>query len=133
MNNAPHAGVANLAPNKVEEATDTRFQLQKQNMEKMADNAEAIQKRADALQKTGAFRVEIPPPKNGYRRTTDAKFGGEVHKVAEIQDGGRVLDTKGESFQTKFTRPVAADSKTVADDKVQTTRDKNQREMMLPL
>ena len=82
--------------------------------------------------KTGAFRVEIPPPKNGYRRTTDAKFSGEVHRVAQIQDGGRVLDTKGESFQTKFTRPVAADSKTVADDKVQTTRDKNQRDMMLP-
>ena len=63
MNNAPHAAVANLAPNKVEEATDTKFQLQKQNMEKMAENAEAIKKRADALQKTGAFRVEIPPPK----------------------------------------------------------------------
>ena len=132
MNSAPHAGVANLAPNKVEGATDTRFQLQKQNIEKMAENAEAIQKRANALQKTGAFRVEIPPPKNGYRRTTDAQFSGEVHRVAQIQEGGRVLDTKGESFQTKFTRPVDKDSKTVEDAKVQTTRDKNQREMMLP-
>ena len=34
MNNAPHAGVANLAPNKVEEASNTKFQLQKQSMEK---------------------------------------------------------------------------------------------------
>ena len=84
------------------------------------------------MQKTGAFRVEIPPPKNGYRRTIDAKFGGEVHRVASIQDGGRVLDTKGESFQTKFTRPLDKDSKTVGDAKVQTTRDKHQREMMLP-
>ena len=63
---------------------------------------------------------------------TDAKFGGEVHRVAKIQDGGRMLDPKGESFQTKFVRPVAADSKTVEDAKVQTTRYKNQREMMLP-
>ena len=43
-----------------------------------------------------------------------------------------MLDTKGESFQTKFTRPVDKDSKTVGDAKVQTTRDKHQREMMLP-
>ena len=52
--------------------------------------------------------------------------------MASIQDGGRVLDTKGESFQTKFTRPVDKDSKTVEDTKVQTTRDKNQREIMQP-
>ena len=44
MNNAPHAGVANLAPNKIEEAPDTKFQLQKQNMEKVSENAEAINK-----------------------------------------------------------------------------------------
>ena len=98
----------------------------------MAANAETIKKRADGLQKTGAFRVEIPPPKNGYRRTTDAKFSGEVHKVASIQDGARVIDTKGESFQTKFTRPVATESKTVEDAKVQTTRDNKQQAIMKP-
>jgi hypothetical protein len=34
MNNAPHAALADLAPNKVEAAPDVKFQLQKQNMEK---------------------------------------------------------------------------------------------------
>ena len=51
MNNAPHAGVANLAPNKVEEAPDTKFQLQKQNMEKMAETAEAIKKASGRIAK----------------------------------------------------------------------------------
>ena len=49
-----------------------------------------------------------------------------------IQVGGRVVDTKGESFQTKFTRPVHVDSESVQDSKVRTTRENTQRETMKP-
>ena len=109
-----------------------RFQLQKKNMEMMVENAKAIHKRADALKKTETFRTEIPPPKSGYRRTTEAKFSGEAHKVASIDAGARVTDTKDKTFQTKFTRPVAADSKTVEDADVRTTKDNRQRDIMKP-
>ena len=112
MNNAPHASLADVAPNKVESSPDLTFQLKKRAVEDMAHNAAAIKKRGDALQKTGTFRSAIPPPE-GYRRGHQANFSGDVHKVETIEPGGRVTDTKGQSHQTKFARPVDSDSKSV--------------------
>ena len=136
MNNAPHASLADVAPNKVESAPDLTFQLKKRAVEDMAHNAAAIKKRSDALEKTGTFRSEVPPPK-GFRRGHQANFSGDVHKVETIEPGGRVTDTKGKSYQTKFAKPVDSDSKSIvvpatAKPGAGDMKTSKQRELMQP-
>ena len=86
------------------------IQLRKEATEGLQHNAEAIEKRGEALKEAGAFRTEIPP--KGFRRAHHAKFSGEVHQVANV-DGAAVTDAQGREFATKFVRPVPAGSASV--------------------
>ena len=111
MNRAPHSHLMESAPNDVEENDELVFELKKRAAEDMAHNSAAISRRKAALNKTGAFRTEIPP-KGAFRRGHHATFGGEVHQVASV-DGAAVTDAQGREFATKFVRPVPAGSASV--------------------
>jgi len=110
MNKSPHAALADVAPKDVEDKPDLVFHLRQEASQGMVENAQAIAKRGAALEKTGAFRTEIPP--KGFRRAHHAHFSGEVHQLANV-DGARVTDTQGKEFATKFTRPVPVGSESV--------------------
>jgi len=111
MNKTPHGHLLETAPNDVEENDQLVFHLKKEAAQDMAQNSEAIQKRKEALEKTGTFRMEIPP-KGAFRRGHHATFSGAVHNVASVE-GDRVTDAQGQQFQTKFTRAVPPGSASV--------------------
>jgi len=111
MNKSPHSHLMESAPDDVEENDELVFELKKRAAQDMAQNSAAISRRKDALEKTGAFRTELPP-KGAFRRGHHASFGGEVHQVASV-DGAAVTDAQGREFATKFVRPVPAGSASV--------------------
>ena len=111
MNKTPHSHLMESAPNDVEGNDVLTFALQKEAAQDMAENNENIDKRKAALERTGAFRVEVPP--KGFRRGHFATFGGEVHKIRDVE-GDRVRDSAGQEYRTKFTKAVPATSATVA-------------------
>ena len=105
MNKSPHAALADVAPDAVEDKPDLVFHLRQGASQGMVENAQAIDKRGEALQKMGAFRAEIPP--KGFRRAHHAKFSGEVHQVADV-GRDKVTDTQGREFQTKIHEASAS-------------------------
>ena len=111
MNKTPHSHLMESAPNDVEGNDVLTFALQKEAAQDMAENNENIDRRKAALERTGAFRVEVPP--KGFRRGHFATFGGEVHTIGDVK-GDRVRDSAGQEYRTKFTRAVPATSATVA-------------------
>ena len=118
MNKTPHSHLMESAPNDVEGNDVLTFALQKEAAQDMAENNENIDKRKAALERTGAFRVEVPP--KGFRRGHFATFGGEVHKIRDVEGDtplpfrDRVRDSAGQEYRTKFTKAVPATSATVA-------------------
>ena len=67
MNETPHGHLLETAPNDVEGNDQLVLHLKKEAAQDMAQNSMAIQKRKEALEKTGTFRTEIPP-KGAFRR-----------------------------------------------------------------
>ena len=116
LNDSARASLGGMAPNDVvgddEVAKDLRFSLKKEAAEDSQENRQLAEKRQDALKEAGAFRV-YEAPAGPRRRADKPSWSTAVHTIQDFPSPGEVRDTEGETFLTKLTRPVPADSRDV--------------------
>ena len=107
-NNNSHDHLLGSRPSDVKGSEVLQYALKKQAGKDAAQNNKANSDRMEALRRAGAFRVLLP--RITWQRTTTAKWGNEVHKVASFI-GAEVVDEKGARYPLRDTLPVGTASK----------------------
>ena len=107
INNTEHSALFSEEPGDVKDDKDLRFDLRYHNANMAAENQEQAEKRAARLQQKGAFRTLLLPKTGFRRRAGQQNWSEKIHTVAEIQ-GGRVVDTEGESYPMSIVLPIPA-------------------------
>ncbi len=107
-NNNSHDHLLGSRPSDVKGSEVLQYALKKQAGKDATQNSKANTDRMEALRRAGAFRVLLP--RSTWQRTTTAKWGNEVHKVASFI-GSEVVDEKGTRYPIRDTLPVGAASK----------------------
>ena len=107
MNESEHPALFMNEPGEVTGDDDLRFDLRYHNAEMATENQEEAKKRGERMQAKGAFRTLLPPKTGFRRRAGQQNWSEKIHKVQEIQ-GGRVVDTEGNSFPMSTVLPVSS-------------------------
>ena len=107
MNESEHPALFLNEPGEVTGDDDLRFDLRYHNAEMATENQEEAKKRGERLQAKGAFRTLLPPKTGFRRRAGQQNWSEKIHTVQEIQ-GGRVVDTEGNSFPMSTVLPVSS-------------------------
>ena len=110
QNKAPHGHLMMSAPNEVEGNDVLQFALKQDGARAQEHNEGIAEKRAERLERDGAYRVEEPITK--FTRSFKPRFSDKVHEVAAV-DGGTVIDTEGNRHSTKFVQAVPKSSANV--------------------
>ena len=87
---------------------DLFFERQYDESKEMEDNADQIQKRAERVEKEGAFRVYRHKERLG-RRVFDPHWSRETHNADEVKDAF-VKDQHGDWHPTKEVLPIPKES-----------------------
>ena len=107
MNESEHPALFLNEPGEVTGDDDLRFDLRYHNAEMATENQEEAKKRGERLQAKGAFRTLLPPKTGFRRRAGQQNWSEKIHTVQEIQ-GGRVVDTEGNSYPMSTVLPVSS-------------------------
>ena len=110
QNKAPHGHLMMSAPNEVQGNDVLQFALKQEGARAQEHNEGIAEKRAERLERDGAYRVEEPITK--FTRSFKPRFSDKVHQVAAV-DGGTVIDTEGNRHSTKFVQAVPKSSANV--------------------
>jgi len=130
-NNSHHSTIHG-SPNEVSKDENLQFMNLQDNALKFEHNAKVLENRAQALEKTGAFRKPIGGvTKNAFRRGFDAKYG-EVEKVAEVR-GSEVIGERGTRVDIKLVKAVDKDSGQPEDIQRESTRTEKKKEVLFDL
>jgi len=103
QNAAPHGHLMMSAPDQVEGNDVLQFALKKEGAQAEEHNQDIAHKRAERLERDGAYRVEEPVTK--FTRSFKPRFSDDVHQVVRVQ-GGTVVDASGNRHPTKFVQAV---------------------------
>ena len=108
-NASGHPALMGSAPEDVPGNDLLQLEITRNNDAHRQQNHELLRKRAEKLQRAGAFRVLITSRSNFARRVFNPRWSPEVHLVGRVV-GGTVFDTKGYSFPTKEVLPIPKES-----------------------
>ena len=111
-NRTVHGSLIGRAPAEVHRDSDLKFNLELQAAHDIQHNSKLIEKRADRLQKLGAFRDELVP-KNKFERAYQPRYGDKVHRVAIVK-GGTAVDETGKEYPTRHLLAVRPESTSVS-------------------
>jgi hypothetical protein len=104
-NETVHSSLQGRAPDDVRDDAELQFALRREASEAMARNAELIQARDARLERSGAFRIALPP--RTFQRSYKPRFGSEVHRVSRAQHGF-VVDARGQAYASRHAFAVPA-------------------------
>ena len=110
-NKTVHSSLIGRAPYQVYHDKDLQFDLRWKAAQDLQHNSDLVQKRAQQLERLGAFRDE-EPHRNKFERSFTPRFGDQVHRAVQVQ-GGIVIDEQGKSYPTRHVQAVSAGSATV--------------------
>jgi len=111
-NRTVHGSLIGRAPAEVYGDSDLTFNLREQAAKDIQKNTKIVEKRADRLQRMGAFRDELVQ-KNKFERAYQPRYGDTVHRVTSVK-GGTVIDETGQAFPTRHVLPVQPESSAVS-------------------
>jgi hypothetical protein len=110
-NHTVHSGLIGRAPQNVYWDKVLQFDLRYKAAQDMAYNSDLVKRRAEQLQRLGAFRNELLQ-KNKFERSFTPRFGEAVHRVREVS-GNMVIDEEGRQYPIRHVQPVSAASASV--------------------
>ena len=113
MNESDHTALFMNEPAEVMGDEDLRFDLRYHNAEMAKENQEAAEKRGQRLRAKGAFRTLLPPKTGFRRRAGQQNWSEKIHTVQDVQ-GGRVVDTEGNSYPMSTVLAVSATTAPIA-------------------
>ena len=109
-NKLDHSALHDSAPREVQGNDDLRFQLRMENANKHHDNVQQAEARREQLEEKGGFRT-LKEPLAFKRRAGIPNWSNQVHTVESVK-GGTVVDTQGQSYDTRLVLPVSSGSTT---------------------
>ena len=113
-NRTVHSSLIGRAPAEVYGDSDLKFNLELKAAHDIQQNSRLIEKRADRLQKLGAFRDELVQ-KNKFERAYQPRYGDTVHRVVAVK-GPTAVDETGRTFPTRHILPVRPESTAVSTE-----------------
>ena len=88
------------------------FDLRRQAAQDAEHNADEQEKRDKRVAEMGAFRTMEGETRKGFRRSFKVLWSGEAHQVDKVHRG-KVIDAKGETYETRLVFPVPKSSRTM--------------------
>ena len=105
------------APNEVEGDEDLRATLRKKNQEFEEINKAAREKRGQALETAGQFRVMMDTGRR-FVRGFKPRWSDRVYRISRL-DGAFVYDENGKEHLTKFVQPVTGNPETLQPRRIE--------------
>ena len=104
-NESNHSALYLRAPDEVMADEELRFELRYKNAQMRQENVELSKKRAEDLQKQGAFRTLLKPTTGFRRRAGQQNWSEKIHQV-QTAGSGYVTDTDGRAHLMSTVKAV---------------------------